>query len=58
MAKTRSQSAGLYTPLPVWIAPYEEVSLDFVVGLSRTQKSKNSIMVVIDRFSKMAHFIP
>ena len=48
---------GEYLPLPVAQRPWEHVSMDFMVALPRTRRGKDVTMMVVDRFSKMSHFI-
>ena len=57
IGKLTKQNMGQYLPLPVPSEPWQEVSLDFVLGLPRTRRQFDAILVVVDRFSKMAHFI-
>ncbi|GJZ29721.1 transposon ty3-G gag-pol polyprotein [Tanacetum coccineum] len=49
---------GLYTPLLGPSQPWDDISMDFIVALPRTQLRKDVIMVVVDHFSKIAHLVP
>ena len=57
-AKSRLKLHGLNILLPVPSEPWTDLSMDFMLGLLRTRKGHDSIFIMVDRFSKMAHFIP
>ncbi|XP_074313677.1 uncharacterized protein LOC141648867 [Silene latifolia] len=42
--------------VPEW--KWEIISMDFIVGLPRTQKGNNMIWLIVDRLTKTTHFIP
>jgi hypothetical protein len=37
---------------------WEEIAMDFIVGLPWTQLGYDSIWIIVDRLTKVAHFIP
>jgi IS30 family transposase len=49
---------GLLQPLKIPEWKWEEIRMDFIVGLPRTQAGYDSIWVIVDRLTKVAHFIP
>ena len=42
--------------VPEW--KWDMITMDFVVGLPKTQKGYDSIWVIVDRLTKSAHFLP
>jgi hypothetical protein len=50
--------AELLKPLEIPEWKWENIAMDFVVGLPCSPRGKDAIWVVIDRLTKVAHFIP
>ncbi|GJW21164.1 retrotransposon protein, putative, ty3-gypsy subclass [Tanacetum coccineum] len=52
------RASGLLQPLEIPVWKWDEISMDFVTGLPRTQRKHDAIWVVVDRLTKTAHFLP
>ena len=59
---SRNAYNGLLQPLPVPERPWVDLTMDFVVGLPKSQgydgKQYDAILMVVDRLSKERHYIP
>nr|GEV76960.1 hypothetical protein [Tanacetum cinerariifolium] len=51
-------ASGLLQPLDILVWKWDEISMDFVTGLPRTQKKNDAIWVVVNRLTKSAYFLP
>ena len=54
----RQKTAGLLQPLSIPEWKWENIAMDFIVGLPKTPKGYTVIWVVVDRLTKSAHFLP
>nr|GEW17085.1 putative reverse transcriptase domain-containing protein [Tanacetum cinerariifolium] len=52
------RASGLLQPLDIPVWKWDEISMDFVTGLPRTQKTHDAIWVVVDRLTKKAKVEP
>ena len=50
--------AGELQPLPLPKWKWEEIAIDFVVGLLKIVPRQDAVWVIVDRHTKVAHFIP
>jgi transposase InsO family protein len=60
MKSPRHKPYGLLAPLPQPDHPWQDIAMDFITGFppaGRRGKAYDAILVVVDRFSKMARFI-
>jgi hypothetical protein len=53
----RHKPYGLLQPLPVPEKPWHTVTFDFIVKLPKTSRGNDSICVLIDKLTKMVHFV-
>ena len=49
---------GLLQPLGILVWKWDDISMDFIVGLPRTKSGNDALWVIVDRLIKSACFIP
>lgn len=57
-AKDNTQNIGLHSPLSVPDSIWKDLSMYFILGLSKIEGYVDSVLVMMCRFLKMSHFIP
>ncbi|KAL5544082.1 hypothetical protein UlMin_007866 [Ulmus minor] len=50
--------AGVLQPIEIPEWKWEQISMDFVVGLPKTTSGYDAVWVIVDRLTKSAHFLP
>ena len=51
------RSAGLLHSLEVSEWKLEHITMDFVTYLARTSRGREAVWVIVDRLTKLAHFL-
>jgi hypothetical protein len=57
MKASHLKSAGVLQPLSMSMWKWDDIIMDFIVGLPLITRKKHSIWIIVDRLTKTAHFI-
>jgi hypothetical protein len=57
MKESHLKSVGVLQPLLIPMWKWDDISMNFIVGLPLTARKKDSIWVIVDRLTKTTHFI-
>jgi hypothetical protein len=52
------ESVGALQPLSIPSWKWDDISMDFIMGLPNTSRHHDSIWVIVDRLTEVAHFLP
>jgi hypothetical protein len=52
------KTAGILQPLSIPFWMWEDINMDFIVGLPNSSLRHDSIWIIVDRLTKAAHFLP
>ena len=55
---TTQPPSGELNPLPISSRPWQSVGIDYLMPIPESKNGNNAIIIVVDRLTKMAHFIP
>ncbi len=58
MKVEHQKPSGTLQPLEIPQWKWEQITMDFVMGLPRTSTGHDAIWVIVDRLKKSAHFLP
>lgn len=57
MKASHQKPSGLLQPLPVPDWKWDQIGMDFITGLPKTWKGYDAICVIVDRLTKVVHFL-
>jgi hypothetical protein len=57
MKASHLESTGALQPLSIPMWKWDDISMDFIMGLPLTARKKDSVWVIVDKLTKTAHFI-
>ena len=58
MSAEHQRPSGLLQPLAIPEWKFDHIEMDFVTGFPKSKRGNDAIFVVIDKLTKVAHFLP